>query len=110
MFAIKSSQIFVDGEAQDDGEKLQRQRKLAAEREAEKNEKEERKHNEKAMKQYQHRLNTAIYAETTQQVKEDKVLEHERDLHRKNITKNMLQNQVQMSVKTVIMVSFSNFH
>ena len=95
---MKLSQIFVDGEAHNDEENLRRQRKLAAEKQSERNEKEEQKHNEKAMKQYQHRLNTAIYAETTQKMKEDKVLEHEIDLHRKNITKHMLQNQVQRSI------------
>ena len=68
----------------DDEEKLRRQRKLAGEKESERQEHEERKFKEKSLKQYQHRLNTAIYAEEDQQIKEDKILQHELDMHSKN--------------------------
>lgn len=61
----------------------------------EKREHEERKFKEKSLRQYQHRLNTAIYAEEDQAIKEDKVLRHEIDLHSKNITKHILQEQVE---------------
>ena len=62
----------------------------------EKREHEERKFKEKSLRQYQHRLNTAIYAEEDQQIKEDKILRHEIDLHSKNITKHILQDQVEL--------------
>ena len=64
----------------------------------EKREHEERKFKEKSLRQYQHRLNTAIYAEEDQQIKEDKILRHEIDLHSKNITKHILQEQVERSL------------
>ena len=78
----------------DEEEKLKRQRKLGEEKEAERQEHEEKKFKEKSLKQYQHRLNTAIYAEEDQKIKEDKVLQHEIDLHNKNVTKHILQEQV----------------
>ena len=78
----------------DEEEKLRRQRKLGEEKEAERQEHEEKKFKEKSLKQYQHRLNTAIYAEEDQKIKEDKVLQHEIDLHNKNVTKHILQEQV----------------
>ena len=78
----------------DDEEKLRHQRKLAGEKEAERQEHEERKFKEKSLKQYQHRLNTAVYAEEDQKIKEDKILQHELDMHSKNVTKHILQEQV----------------
>ena len=67
---------------------------MGEEKEAERQEHEEKKFKEKSLKQYQHRLNTAIYAEEDQKIKEDKVLQHEIDLHNKNVTKHILQEQV----------------
>ena len=78
----------------DEEEKLRRQRKLGEEKEAERQQHEEKKFQEKSLKQYQNRLNTAIYAEEDQKIKEDKVLQHEIDLHKKNVTKHILQEQV----------------
>ena len=78
----------------DEEEKLRRQRKLGEEKEAERQQHEEKKFQEKSLKQYQHRLNTAVYAEEDQKIKEDKVLQHEIDLHKKNVTKHILQEQV----------------
>ena len=86
--------VIDEGDRIDDEEKLRRQRKLGEEKEAERQEHEERKFKEKSLKQYQHRLNTAIYAEEDQKIKEDKVLQHELDLHSKNVTKHILQEQV----------------
>ena len=92
-FIIK---IIDDGDKIDEEEKLRRQRKLGEEKEAERQEHEENKFKEKSLKQYQHRLNTAIYAEEDQKIKEDKVLQHELDLHSKNVTKHVLQEQVSL--------------
>ena len=86
--------VIDDGDKNDEEEKLRRQRKLREEKEAEKQEHEEKKFKEKSLKQYQHRLNTAIYAEEDQKIKEDKILEHEIDIHSKNVTKHILQEQV----------------
>ena len=89
-------QVIDDGDKIDEEEKLRRQRKLGEEKEAERQEHEEKKFKEKSLKQYQHRLNTAIYAEEDQKIKEDKVLQHELDLHSKNVTKHVLQEQVSL--------------
>ena len=91
-------QVIDDGDKIDEEEKLRRQRKLGEEKEAERQEHEEKKFKEKSLKQYQHRLNTAIYAEEDQKIKEDKVLQHELDLHSKNVTKHVLQEQVSFFV------------
>ena len=90
-------QIIDDGDRNEDEEKLKRQRQLAAEKEAERQEKEEKKFKEKSLLAYQHRLNTAVYAEEAQKMKEDKIREHEINLFSKDVTKQILQNQVRKS-------------
>merc|ERR1712150_334093 len=94
-YAYNEKQIIDDGDKVDDEERLRRQRKLGEEKEAERQEHEERKFKEKSLKQYQHRLNTAMYTEEDQRIKEDKVLAHEIDLHSKNVTKHILQEQIE---------------